>query len=55
MNALKQQIVETSEKYLPVPDAPVEPWMDDEFFDNIADIINENYVLEAEALSKLKR
>ncbi len=29
--------------------SPVESWLDEELFDNLADIINGNFVLEVEA------
>jgi hypothetical protein len=46
--------VETAEERTVNPENRVESWMDDEFFDNLVDIINENFVLEVEASLELR-
>ena len=54
MSALIPYVVETAEERTVNPESRVESWMDEEFFDNLVDIINENFVLEVEASLELR-
>jgi hypothetical protein len=49
MSALMPYVEETTEERMANTGSPVESWLDEELFDNLADIINENFVLEVEA------
>jgi len=54
MSALIPYAVETAEERTVNPENRVESWLEDEFFDNLVDIINENFVLEVEASLELR-
>jgi hypothetical protein len=45
---------EAAEERTVNPESRVEPWLDDEFFGNLVDIINDNFVLEVEASLELR-
>jgi hypothetical protein len=49
MSALMPYLEETMEERMANTGSPVESWLDEELFDNLADIINGNFVLEVEA------
>ena len=49
MSALMPYVEETAEGRTAIPESHVESWLDEELFDNLADIINGNFVLEVEA------
>ncbi len=54
MSALIPYVVETAEERTVNPESRVESWLDEESFDNLVDIINENFVLEVEASLELR-
>jgi hypothetical protein len=49
MSALMPYVEETTEERMANTGCSVESWLDEELFDNLADIINGNFVLEVEA------
>ena len=49
MSTLMPYAEETVEERMANPGSSVESWLDEELFDNLADIINGNFVLEVEA------
>ena len=54
MSAPANPMIEAVEETTPNSDKHDEYWLVDEFFDNMVDIINENFVLEVEASLKLR-
>ena len=49
MSTLMPYAEETVEERMANPGSSVESWLDEELFDNLADLINGNFVLEVEA------
>jgi len=54
MSALIPHAAETAEERIVSPESPIESLLDDEFFDDLVDIINENFALEVEASLELR-
>ena len=54
MSAPATHVTEAVEEAKTNPENLDEYWLVDEFFDNMLDIINENFVLEVEASLKLR-
>ena len=54
MSDLKQHLADTEEERTVSSESYVESWLDDEFFDELADIINENFVIEVEASRRFR-
>ena len=53
MNVSVSQVDETTDEQTADCESSLKFWSDDELFDNIAEIINENFVLEVEASRRL--
>ena len=49
MGALMPYLEEATEEPMANTGSPIKSWLDEELLDNLADIINENFVLEVEA------
>jgi hypothetical protein len=54
MSATIPYVDETTHERTVNPESRAESRLDDDFFDNLADIINENFVLEVEASLELR-
>lgn len=54
MSATTPCAEETTHERTVYPERSAEFWLDDELFDNLADIINGNFVLEVEASLELR-
>ena len=49
MSAAETYVDETAEEWIANPESNGASWSDDELFENMAQIINENFIMEVEA------
>lgn len=54
MSASVSQVDETTDEQTADCESTLQTWSDDELFENVAEIINENFVLEVEASRRLR-
>ena len=54
MSVLIPYVAENAEERIVNPESCVDFWLDDEFFENLVDIINENFVAEVEDSLELR-